>query len=80
MRDPEDGIELDIVNEKLVTWNTVTGASDTYVLDPAGRAVAASNWADEVSFVGQDYSFRPYYRQAMQGRLGRFFGLGTASA
>ena len=32
-----------------------------------------------VSFVGKDYSYRPYYSQAMEGRLGRFFALGTAS-
>jgi len=76
---PEDGVLIDIVNQKLDAWTTMSGASDTYVLDPDGVAVAASNWADEVSFVGKDYSYRPYFRQAMEGRLGRFFGLGTAS-
>jgi two-component system C4-dicarboxylate transport sensor histidine kinase DctB len=57
----------------------MSGASDTYLLDAGGTAIAASNWADEVSFVGKDYSYRPYYRQAIQGRLGRFFALGSAS-
>jgi two-component system C4-dicarboxylate transport sensor histidine kinase DctB len=76
---PADGIAVDLVNRKLAAWNTMSGASDTYLLNAGGTAIAASNWADEVSFVGKDYSFRPYYSQAMQGRLGRFFALGTAS-
>ncbi|HSF93543.1 MAG TPA: ATP-binding protein [Thermohalobaculum sp.] len=79
LADPGDVAQLDIVNRKLSAWTTMSGASDTYLLDAAGTAIAASNWADEVSFVGKDYSYRPYYRQAMQGRLGRFFALGTAS-
>ena len=76
---PDDGLQLDMVNRKLEIWTTMSGASDTYLLDTAGTAIAASNWADEVSFVGNDYSYRPYFSQAMQGRLGRFFALGTAS-
>jgi two-component system C4-dicarboxylate transport sensor histidine kinase DctB len=76
---PDDGVQIDLVNGKLVTWTTMSGASDTYLLDAGGTAIAASNWADEVSFVGKNYSYRPYYREAIQGRLGRFFALGTAS-
>jgi two-component system C4-dicarboxylate transport sensor histidine kinase DctB len=76
---PDDGLQLDLVNRKLAAWTQMSGASDTYLLDTNGTAIAASNWADEVSFVGKDYSYRPYYSQAMQGRLGRFFALGTAS-
>jgi len=76
---PDDGPMLGLVNRKLTAWTTLSGASDTYILDPGGTAIAASNWADEVSFVGNDYSYRPYYSQAIQGRLGRFFALGTTS-
>lgn len=66
-------------NQYLVDGNLASGASDTYVLDTTGTALVASNWDDEKSFVDKNYSFRPYYQQAMQGRLGRFFGLGTVS-
>ncbi|MHA1528183.1 MAG: ATP-binding protein [Alphaproteobacteria bacterium] len=76
---PGDALQLGLVHRKLVTWTAMSGASDTYILDAGGTAIAASNWADEVSFVGNDYSYRPYYSQAMQGRLGRFFALGTTS-
>lgn len=64
---------------KLELLNATTGAADTYVLDTEGFAVAASNWADPNTFIGSDYSFRPYFSEAMQGRLGRYFALGTNS-
>jgi two-component system C4-dicarboxylate transport sensor histidine kinase DctB len=76
---PDDGVQLDLVNDKLAAWTTMSGASDTYLLDTRGTAIAASNWSDPVSFVGKDYSYRPYFAHAMEGRLGRFFALGTAS-
>ena len=46
---------------------------------PDGETLAASNWNDEDSFVGRNFAFRPYFREAMAGNLGRFFGLGTTS-
>ena len=69
----------DEMNRRLKAWNDLAGSADTYLLDRNGRAIAASNWDQSWSFIGNDYSFRPYYRQAMQGRLGRYFALGTSS-
>lgn len=57
----------------------VTGASDVYVMNAEGTTIAASNWADAPTFVGQNFAYRPYFIEAMQGRLGRFFALGTTS-
>jgi two-component system C4-dicarboxylate transport sensor histidine kinase DctB len=48
-------------------------------MTPAGDTLAASNWGQEDSFVGRNFAFRPYFREAMAGRPGRFFGLGTTS-
>ena len=79
LQSPDDQQLIDTVNAFLSEWNLATGAADTYLLDRTGMTVAASNWADEISFVGNSYQFRPYYSQAMQGRLGRFFALGTSS-
>ena len=79
MRSPDDEFLTDTVNAFLSEWNLATGAADTYLLDRTGMTIAASNWADDVTFVGNNYGYRPYYAQAMQGRLGRFFALGTAS-
>ncbi|MGB0733634.1 MAG: cache domain-containing protein, partial [Pontibacterium sp.] len=54
-------------------------ATDVYVMDATGTTLAASNWRQEQSFVGKNYSFRPYYQDAIQGRNGRYFALGSVS-
>ncbi len=76
---PEDSRRVEAVNARLERWNATSGASDTYILDAQGKAIAASNWNSGASFLGKSYAFRPYFRQAMQGRLGRTFALGTVS-
>ncbi|WPO99721.1 ATP-binding protein [Pseudomonas sp. HR96] len=57
-----------------------TGAEVMYLMDDSGKTLAASNWDKPDSFVGRNFAFRPYYSDAIAGRLGRFFGLGTTSA
>ena len=59
--------------------NDLTGAEDTYLMDAEGMTFAASNWDSERPFVGHNFSYRPYFQQAMEGRLGRYFALGTTS-
>ncbi|MBA1272995.1 sensor histidine kinase [Stutzerimonas azotifigens] len=70
---------LDRANRRLNQLRNETGADVIYLMDPQGNTLAASNWADEDSFVNRNFAFRPYFRQAKAGRLGRFFGLGTTS-
>lgn len=79
LQEPNDSALLHRVNHRLALWNIASGAADTYLLDRGGTAIAASNWADPITFVGKNYTYRPYYSEAMQGRQGRFFALGTAS-
>ncbi len=50
-----------------------------YVIDANGLTVAASNWRLPTSFVGQNYSFRPYFRDAMARGASELFALGTIS-
>jgi len=66
-------------NQLTETVNSLTGAEDTYFMDAQGLTFAASNWASDTPFVGHNFSFRPYFQHAMQGRLGRYFALGTTS-
>lgn len=56
-----------------------TNAADIYVIRPDGMTIAASNWRKPTSFVGQNYGFRPYFRDAMAGRAAELFALGTVS-
>lgn len=66
-------------NRLYVRTARVIGASDVYVMDATGTTIAASNWNEAPTFVGQNFAYRPYFIEAMQGRLGRFFALGTTS-
>lgn len=76
---PDNISNAQAVNRFLVEVNQITGASDTYLMNTAGLTVAASNWQKERTFVGQNFSFRPYFELAMQGGLGHYYALGTTS-
>lgn len=69
----------DAVNLELKRIAQEVGASDVYVIDNTGHTVAASNFDQPHSFIGRSYAYRPYFQQALEGGLGRFFALGTAS-
>ena len=65
------------VNQYLEQLNERAGTLSIYILDNKGKVLAASNWRRPDSFLGEDLSFRPYFRQAMDTGSGRFFGIGT---
>lgn len=67
------------VNRRLAQVAAATGAAVIYVIRPDGITVAASNAGAERSFVGRDYAFRPYFRQAVATGAGSQFALGTVS-
>ncbi len=70
----------DTVNLRLETANAIAGSAALYVVDRNGLALASSNWRDPVqSFVGQRYDFRPYFRQAVDGGSGHYFGIGVTT-
>ena len=50
-----------------------------YLMGTDGTTIAASNAGQPSSFVGQNYAFRPYFRQAMEGGQGRFYGIGATT-
>ncbi|MGB0712543.1 MAG: sensor histidine kinase [Gammaproteobacteria bacterium] len=79
LRDADNPAMIDVVNRYLEEVTTITGASDTYLMDMGGTTIAASNWQESTHFVGKNFSFRPYFQQAIQNRRGRYFALGTTS-
>jgi two-component system C4-dicarboxylate transport sensor histidine kinase DctB len=80
LRTPSDFRTWRSVNHYLELAATDAGASDVYLLDREGRTLAASNWRQPNTFIGDNYAFRPYFRQALAGGRGRYFALGWASA
>ncbi len=79
LQSPTDPQVVDHANRLLKDICDQTGAEVMYLLDPSGNTLAASNWQAKDSFVGRNFAFRPYYSDAIAGRVGRFFGMGTTS-
>jgi C4-dicarboxylate-specific signal transduction histidine kinase len=50
-----------------------------YLLDRSGNTIASSNRDSLDSFVGKNYGFRPYFKQAMLGDPAVFMALGVTS-
>jgi two-component system C4-dicarboxylate transport sensor histidine kinase DctB len=69
----------DSVNRYLNGVNATAGAEMLYVLDPTGISVAASDWDQPGTTIGQDLSFRPYVSDAVKKGRGRFYGVGITS-
>ena len=65
----------------LESIRSASQADVVFILRPDGQTIASSNWQDEAnSFVGENYSFRPYFTQAMQSGSGAFFGIGATTS
>lgn len=76
---PPSPAERQRLNLKLQRANQVTRTSTLTLVGRDGVAVAASNWDQPTSNVGEDYSYRPYYQQALAHGRGRFYGIGMTT-
>ncbi|MDW9437979.1 sensor histidine kinase [Sinorhizobium meliloti] len=74
-----DRQSLDRINRKLEALATSAEAAVIYLIDRSGVAVAASNWQEPTSFVGNDYAFRDYFRLAVRDGMAEHFAMGTVS-
>ena len=74
-----DPAALEAANRYLETVSAHAGASDLFLIDAQGRTIAASNWNRPGSFVGHDYSFRPYFTLAMASGRGQFYAIGVTT-
>ncbi|WP_083213737.1 MULTISPECIES: sensor histidine kinase [unclassified Ensifer] len=76
---PRDRRLKEAVNAYLKSINTLLQSSDIYVITPDGDTIAASNYDGPTSFIGQNFSYRPYFQEALRGQESRFYALGTTS-
>ncbi len=76
---PRDVAKVDLVNRKLSELSDVVGTAVLYIMDHDGLTLAASNWESDASFVGHNFSFRPYFQKALIYGSGDFFALGSVS-
>jgi len=66
-------------NTYLKTINEAAQSDVLFVMDPNGKTIASSNFDLSESFVGKNYGFRPYFKDAMRGEQGRFFAIGATT-
>ncbi|WP_312932552.1 ATP-binding protein [Pseudomonas sp.] len=74
-----EGADRQFVNEYLEGMKRRSRSRAIYILDTSGRVQATSNWRDADSFLGEDLSFRPYFQDAVRGKPGRFYGIGSTT-
>ena len=76
---PDNLASLELANHQLMRLREQTGADVIYLMRADGLTIASSNWDQPDAFVNRNFAFRPYFQDAMDGQLGRFFGLGNTS-
>ncbi|WP_284615135.1 sensor histidine kinase [Aquabacterium humicola] len=76
---PADPALREAANRTLNSVGATVGAEMLYVLDAGGTSLAASDWQDSGTTIGQDLSFRPYVVDAIRQGRGRFYGVGITS-
>ncbi|WP_198152633.1 sensor histidine kinase [Tsuneonella dongtanensis] len=76
-----DGTRAEVprLNRRLEQVARQTGAAAIYLMDADGHTLAASNWNLPTSFVGSNYGFRDYFRDALRAGSATQFALGTVS-
>ena len=76
---PDDSTAQKNANAILDHFNETLDVEVTYLMDHDGNTIASSNRQAPDSFVGQNFDFRPYFRQAIQGVPATYLALGTTS-
>jgi two-component system C4-dicarboxylate transport sensor histidine kinase DctB len=71
--------EPELVSEQLLSLQIRSGSDTLYILNPDGLTIASSNWKTPVSFIDNNYSFRPYFKHAISQGEGRFYGIGATT-
>ncbi|MFC1826533.1 PAS domain S-box protein [Thermodesulfobacteriota bacterium] len=66
-------------NHLLDHFRNTLEADVCYLMDNKGNTIASSNRDDPDSFVGQNFSFRPYFQMAIMGQAASYLALGTTS-
>ncbi|HLV78035.1 MAG TPA: ATP-binding protein [Marinobacter sp.] len=80
LQHPHDSVTLLRANEQMQRMATIVGGSDVYLMDLSGLTIAANNYGQPNTFVGNNYAFRPYFYEAVAtGQSVAYFALGNIS-
>ena len=75
LQNPED----QALNATLEDIAQRSGAEFIFLMDINGKTIASSNHRDENSLIGEFYTFRPYFQDAITGETGRFYAVGATT-
>ncbi len=67
------------LNSVLKSFADRANADHIFLMDLNGKTIAASNYESPNSFVGNNYAFRPYFRDAITGKTGQFYAIGATT-
>lgn len=70
---------LNSINERLDRYRSALSADVCYLMDKSGLTIASSNRNTPVSFIGKNYSFRPYFKKASEGSNAVYMARGVTS-
>ncbi|WP_297111624.1 ATP-binding protein [uncultured Devosia sp.] len=70
---------VELVNAYLANVAGHAQADAVYLIDRDGLTLAASNWDLPSSFVGHNYSFRPYFSDALALGRGAYYAVGVTT-
>lgn len=77
---PDDSAAIEAANGFLSNLNDTAGASEIFLMEDTGSVVAASNWWTLTSLVGTNYSFRPYFADAMARGRAEYYAFGMSTS
>jgi two-component system C4-dicarboxylate transport sensor histidine kinase DctB len=78
-RASNDAGAIAAANRYLKSLNRSAGSAELFVLNASGVTLAASNFDSETSFVGHNYAFRAYFRDAMRAGEGHYYAVGATT-
>ena len=71
--------DLEAINSALDRHSRTNEDFVCYAIDMSGRTAASSNRREKDSLVGNNYSFRPYFTDALKGKRGRYMAVGVTT-
>jgi C4-dicarboxylate-specific signal transduction histidine kinase len=79
LADPGNAAAVEAANGFLSKLNETAGAGEIFLMENNGSVVAASNWWTLTSLVGTNYSFRPYFSEALRLGSAEYYAFGIST-
>ncbi|MEO5359673.1 MAG: PAS domain S-box protein [Nitrospirota bacterium] len=68
--------KLEAMNKYLWSFNESIGGAVAYIINKDGLAIASSNYQSPSTFIGTNYNFREYFRNAVKGQSSGYLAIG----